>query len=828
MAGRNEIEILIKARDEATKVLNDVNAKIRELEGSAGGAGSAISNTEGAVASFGSKGVIAFAAVAAAALSAYSYYKRYLELVREGIAAIDDLKLSQASLAAAIATSDPSVPFEKAYDLAGGLVDKIDILDRKFIGTADELRMLADSMTTFGIAIDLSNKKAQDQFVSFGNMIKLITKGQGYQRQVYEEIRSLAQGTVSPHALIATKLEQQGVNVKAMIPLWKEQGTIIENVLKHLSGYSSVLEKMEGQISVQKSSLETIYKKILREGMEEAYKDISGWLKKINDSLYDENGLTERGKELAGFLRDEWREIKGWIELAGTALGKFVDTLLSIRQGRRILDEIIPEVDPFGIYTGGGEAIRRERRQQAEMSALEDFYGAGIPPELKTRPGKSGETDEQKKARESIEKFTERVKESISKYQLEVKNLSETGGDEIDRMLASNHQKWSERLRSIADDKNWKAIPRAMREMLSSLMSEGERFDNIIDLEKKRDAAIESLRKKRTKEEHDAIEQRIKDIARGAELELKGIERQEELEIRLKALRDEAAIPVKWPWNENDVELLQRMSVETTKYAENIRKLDKELAASEIGEGPFMSKEQYEEAFKAYQNAYGAALGRVREETDRNTQFIAKAWTTLFDGLGGEISDLFFDAFKGKLDSLGDYMGAFTDIVRKAWANLIADMITEQLKLSFGGDVKSVFSGAAGLLGGILGGGGGAPTTGLGALEAFYGYKEGGILPGSFAPIRAFADGGIISRPTLGMIGEGGVPEAVIPLKGGKVPVEVMGRDRGAMNININVIAADTKDFDRLLMDRRPLIMSMFADSMRNASGMRDTIRRNI
>jgi len=46
---------------------------------------------------------------------------------------------------------------------------------------------------------------------------------------------------------------------------------------------------------------------------------------------------------------------------------------------------------------------------------------------------------------------------------------------------------------------------------------------------------------------------------------------------------------------------------------------------------------------------------------------------------------------------------------------------------------------------------------------------------------RFMADGGIVDRPTLAMIGEGAGPEAVIPLKGGAVPVRFEG-GRGSDN----------------------------------------------
>jgi hypothetical protein len=826
MAGRNEIEILIKARDEASAALAGVNRKIREMEGSAGPAGQALGDVEQGISGIGASSALMVAGIAAATVSLGSLFVA----IQKGIKSIDDLKVAQASMAAAAVSNDPSKPWEQVYETTGRIVEKIYELDRAFVGTGEELLTLSDSMVTFGMGIDLSTKKQQDQFVAFANMIKLMTRGQDFQRQAFQEVRSLMEGVDVQGALLVKKLAAAGVNVKAMVPEWREQGVLLEKIMEILPGYAQGSKEIEKTLQAQKSSLETITFKILRAGTAQAYEDIAGLVKRINDSLMDENGLTEDAKTLVDLVAGSWDLVKTIVGGIGETLRITVLPLIRemvslIKKSKELQAYDETGVDPFGIFSGGG---RRGPSIGDISGALESFYGSDIKPEdMKLAPGGRGGDDA---AVKSLEKFTDRVKELISKYQLEVKNLSETGGDEIDRIFASNHQKWSERLRSIADDKNWKAIPASMRNMLTELMSEGERFDNVIDLEKKRDAAISALRKKMAKEERDALEERLKSIGRSAEMELKGIERQEELEIRLKALRDEAETPVKWPWNENEVELMQRMSAETTRFAENIRRLNKEFDASERGEGPFMSKEQYDEAFRAYQNAYGAALAKVREETDVTTQHVADAWNELFSGLGGEISDVFFDAFKGKLDSLGDYMEAFTDVVRRAWANLIADMITEQLKLSFGDTAKGGLGSLAGLFGG--GGGSAAALSEVGGmtegLSMFYGYKDGGVLPGSFMPIRAFASGGIADRPTLGIIGEGGGSEAVIPLKGGKVPVELLGGSSKENNFNFTIVAADTRDMDRLLMDRRSLIVGMMADGMRNASPLRDSIRRSI
>ena len=104
------------------------------------------------------------------------------------------------------------------------------------------------------------------------------------------------------------------------------------------------------------------------------------------------------------------------------------------------------------------------------------------------------------------------------------------------------------------------------------------------------------------------------------------------------------------------------------------------------------------------------------------------------------------------------------------------------IALSLGG----LLGGLSGL-GGLFGGGGGAatmgganyfnPTTGLGVAGPNFGLAKGGIMHGGFTPFRAFANGGVVTGPTLGLVGEGRYSEAVVPLPDGKsIPVQLGGR----------------------------------------------------
>jgi hypothetical protein len=63
----------------------------------------------------------------------------------------------------------------------------------------------------------------------------------------------------------------------------------------------------------------------------------------------------------------------------------------------------------------------------------------------------------------------------------------------------------------------------------------------------------------------------------------------------------------------------------------------------------------------------------------------------------------------------------------------------------------------------------GTPGTAVG-----FGFANGGIAPGGF---KAFANGGVVNGPTLGLVGEGRYNEAIVPLPNGKsIPVQLGGR----------------------------------------------------
>ena len=176
-------------------------------------------------------------------------------------------------------------------------------------------------------------------------------------------------------------------------------------------------------------------------------------------------------------------------------------------------------------------------------------------------------------------------------------------------------------------------------------------------------------------------------------------------------------------------------------------------------------------------------------------------------GVGNAISTAFTQGFADILsgsasvqDVLGNMFQGIADSFMQMAQKIIADMIKMLIYKSLLGLFGGGQSGGGGMFGGLFGGGGGGgagsalPSSGPGltwdatAMD-FVPNANGNVLRGGF---QAFAKGGIVKAPTLGLIGEGGKNEAVVPLPDGRaIPVDFgkggkMGGDVTS-NVTVNV-----------------------------------------
>ena len=163
---------------------------------------------------------------------------------------------------------------------------------------------------------------------------------------------------------------------------------------------------------------------------------------------------------------------------------------------------------------------------------------------------------------------------------------------------------------------------------------------------------------------------------------------------------------------------------------------------------------------------------------------------TTVEGEGGEVTetgkqvtriDGIFSGFAGAMQNLFQGDAPFLSKLGGIFSGLTGDLGSLFSGLFGGGGGGSLFGDILSGIGGFFGFGGGAKAAAM-----------GGIFKGGFKS-AAYAKGGIATRPTVGLIGEGKHNEAVVPLPDGKaIPVNLGQQGASTNNVSVNVnIASD-------------------------------------
>ena len=230
-------------------------------------------------------------------------------------------------------------------------------------------------------------------------------------------------------------------------------------------------------------------------------------------------------------------------------------------------------------------------------------------------------------------------------------------------------------------------------------------------------------------------------------------------------------------------------------------------------------------------NAYIAGQAMIMEETKKTMMGITQFWDETGKGLEGEFKSMFSDAFRGELDSFGDYFESFALSVADAFSGMIAKMMANMI--IFGNTMgESGGGGGFGGIGGILGkgimsmfGGGGGAITGdeLMDMTDVFAYHQGGrvrkahsgYMASDEVPIIAQTGEGILSRRGMSRLGRGNFDR----LNQGE------GGGGGSVSITIAPViqAWDATDVYR---NRQALVDSVAADIMNNGQ-LRKIIQRN-
>jgi hypothetical protein len=142
---------------------------------------------------------------------------------------------------------------------------------------------------------------------------------------------------------------------------------------------------------------------------------------------------------------------------------------------------------------------------------------------------------------------------------------------------------------------------------------------------------------------------------------------------------------------------------------------------------------------------------RVRGELNTLTDPI-NAITTAAAGIGDAFSTSFKGIISGSMTAK-EGLATFFKSVADMFLDMAAQIIAAWMKMIILNTIVKIFGG--GLTNAA------SPEVGaIGQGSSIYAAAEGAYWPGGF---QAFADGGLVTKPTMGLIGEGGESEYVIP-----------------------------------------------------------------
>ncbi len=178
-----------------------------------------------------------------------------------------------------------------------------------------------------------------------------------------------------------------------------------------------------------------------------------------------------------------------------------------------------------------------------------------------------------------------------------------------------------------------------------------------------------------------------------------------------------------------------------------------------------------------------AEIARRAGEVAQRSEDVAKAQGKLVGAMDGVRS------------GARDFLGTFVSDLRngqsasKSFEDAITKLADKLISVGLDKLIEGIF-GETGKVGGGVGGGM------IAQFFKFLGFAEGGVMSSAGPiPLRTYAAGGVAYSPQFSIFGEGGSPEAYVPLRSGAIPVTLHSRAANsnqaqAAPVFVNVIGA--------------------------------------
>ena len=482
-----------------------------------------------------------------------------------------------------------------------------------------------------------------------------------------------------------------------------------------------------------------------------------------------------------------------------------------------------------GIYMGDGMVNSRQSSggvRTISMDEAENYFGAvqgygslaeatGGRTVRERRSGTREEAEATRQAQEAARKLEQGKKDAVSLFQ--------TMANGISGMEDTSYMQDVKKIQQDVQDK---------RQQINKIKESGVSQKTVDILNKQLDEYAEAMARQTSEKQRAALAQ-VADEAKSMNAEvLHDYEAlaQAEYSTTVRKLAEERKEKEKDVMRDKD-DWQSKAAVSEWYYAKLAKAEEKRRQDLKRAHEEYIEYLQSEGKVAELVAHLGSVEGKTETEGTLNMEGqenLARTYVKIWKAAHGSMSGYIADTAESVYGTLSDSMAEFIRGAKSA-QNVLRDfgnsILSMMAKIAAQRLAARWVDGILGAFGGAFGGGKVAAATGAAGKSSFptgASFSKGYARP-SLLSVPAFAKGGIVTAPTLAMIGEGGEHEAVIPLN--ERNLSAMGgskRDGGGVIVNItnktdSKVGVDNKRFDASL---NKMVLDIVVDgASRNIGG---------
>lgn len=720
-------------KNSASSTANDIiraeeakNAKIKALnEQQYGHHESLLSKMKGSI----------FANFTASQIAVDAFYKA-INLVnsafQKGFDAVEEYNLSVASMAAMVVTFTDRAKgmtfadqWQEALAYSSDIVPVLENIAAKTLLSGQETIALANAFARAGTFLDANNQKQVESFTRISNALPVMTRGQEIMKQINSEIRSVMSGSNEATSMMLQTLKAIDPQIESNLKVWRAERTVLENIGDLLSGFGPATALLENQWQAVKSTIDTTATQVLRGGMQGAYGDIIMSVKDLNALMEEHKAEIQSGIAVA------WSYVSNTIGTAAGILRGFGPMLSDVSTLTGVIaygwGGVFAVMKPIGEFLGNSIALTYEiGKALANVVVMAGAVATGQTGIAKTA------WEEAKKNYSEVEKLSEKnlkiiktsIGDAIEQYDKQAR-ASKSSQNKIASYIsgtARKQQSASDASTKAAEAaaKRQEAAEKQLAQELEKTIADRKKYEGTyyewkaaeieLGLNKYREAGVSEeeiakLRKEKlinlNAEIYEQYKKTLKDwdadtkkkhadmLAEEEKAEKEALERAERQRAALKDLYKDLGgysgeyYAVEIALLDSRAQAYEKLLIDEKTSEEDAAKYRVAIAKWRENELVKIDIDQGKRS-----DDFFAGLNAHILETEKNQVRWGKVgyetFASMTAGMSSTFSTVFEDAYKGQLQSIGDYSTMIWDKVRAKYFDMVAQMIAEKIVLSFG------------------------------------------------------------------------------------------------------------------------------------------------